>query len=74
MQDQLINLIANELSVIKENINLDTDIHDDLGADSLDVVELVMSIEDTFNVSVPEGEISHLRTVRDLLRFIENNQ
>lgn len=74
MLDRLINLIASELSVTKENISLDTNIHDDLGADSLDAVELIMSIEDTFHVSVPEQEANRLRTVRDLLRFLENSQ
>jgi len=73
MQEKLITLIANELSVAKDKIGLDTDIHDDLGADSLDAVELIMSIEDNFNVSVPENEANRLRTVRDLLKFLENN-
>ncbi len=74
MLDRLLTLIATELSVTKADISLDTNIHDDLGADSLDAVELIMSIEDTFQVSVPETEANSLRTVRDLLRFIESSQ
>ncbi len=72
MQEKLINLIANELNIPKENIHLESDIHDDLGADSLDAVELIMSIEDTFDITIPESEASRIKTVKDLLGFIEN--
>lgn len=74
MLDKLIALVANELSVPKEGITVATHIQDDLGADSLDAVELIMAIEDAFKISVPESEANNLKTVGDLLRFIEKNQ
>lgn len=74
MFEKLTDLIANELSVSKANITLETSLQDDLGADSLDAVELVMSIEDHFEVSIPEEIASNLKTVGDIMKFLENNQ
>lgn len=51
-----------------------TDIADDLGADSLDVVEVLMSIEDEFKVEIPDEEIENIKTIGDLVAYIENNQ
>ncbi|MDD3958439.1 MAG: acyl carrier protein [Candidatus Izemoplasmatales bacterium] len=72
MKEKLIALIASELSVSKEGITLETDLQDDLGADSLDAVELMMAVEDAFNVSIPDQETQGLRTVGDILRLVEN--
>jgi len=74
MLEQLYALIADELSVSKQNLTLETHIQDDLGADSLDALELIMSIENKFNVVVPEQEANKLSTIGDILRFIEANQ
>ena len=52
----------------------DTTIQDDLGADSLDVVDLLMTIEDEFEVEVPDTEIENLKTVGDLVKYIEDNK
>jgi len=73
MLEKLIDLIANELSVSKANITPETNILDDLGADSLDAVELIMSIEDSFEVSIPEEIASNIKTVRDIMNFLEKN-
>lgn len=51
-----------------------TNIADDLGADSLDVVEVLMSIEDEFKVEIPDEEIDNIKTIGDLVAYIENNQ
>lgn len=74
MFEKLITIIANELSVSKADIRLETNLQDDLGADSLDAVELLMSIEEAFQISIPDSEYNNLKTVGDLLRFIEKNQ
>ena len=60
--------------VEEEKIGPDTSIINDLGADSLDVVDLLMSIEDEFEVEVPDDEIENIKTVEDLVKYIENNQ
>lgn len=55
-------------------LNANTNIEDDLGADSLDVVEVLMSIEDEFKVEIPDEEIENIRTIGELATYIENNQ
>lgn len=74
MFEQLKSLIAYELSVPKESITPETDLQNDLGADSLDAIELIMSVENTFKITIPEAQANNLRTVGDLLRFIEKSQ
>ncbi|MDD3113635.1 MAG: acyl carrier protein [Candidatus Izemoplasmatales bacterium] len=74
MFEKLVSIIANELSVSKADIQMETHLQDDLGADSLDAVELLMSIEEAFNIAIPDSEYNNLKTVGDLLRFIEKNQ
>lgn len=74
MQEQLITLIADELSVPKEKVTLDADLQDDLGADSLDAIQLIMSIENAFDITIPDSEIDNLKKVSDLLRYIKDNQ
>ncbi|MBU0997771.1 MAG: acyl carrier protein [Firmicutes bacterium] len=73
MFEKLQDLIANELSVSKAAIKRETHLQDDLGADSLDAVELVMTIEEEFSVTIPEDVASNLRTVGDIMNFLENN-
>ena len=53
---------------------MESELIDDLGADSLDVVDLVMSIEDEFEVEVPDEAIENMRTVGDAVKFIEGNK
>lgn len=61
-------------SYIEENkVTADTDLQEDLGADSLDVVDLLMSIEDEFGVEVPDDEIENIKTVGSLVSYIEAN-
>ena len=72
MKEKLIALIASELSVWKEGIALETDLHDDLGADSLDAGELMMAVEDAFNVSIPDEDTQSLRTEGDIMPLVEN--
>lgn len=56
-----------------DKITVDTDLQEDLGADSLDVVDLLMSIEDEFEVEVPDEEIENIKTVGALVSYIEAN-
>ncbi len=73
MFEKLVDLIANELSVSKSAITRETHLQDDLGADSLDAVELVMSIEEEFECSIPEDVAANLKTVGDIMNYLENN-
>ncbi|HOI47250.1 MAG TPA: acyl carrier protein [Bacilli bacterium] len=72
MFEKLKELISKELSVDKEAITKETHIQNDLGADSLDAVELVMSIEDAFHISLPDDAAQNFRTVNDILVYLQN--
>ena len=63
--------LAEQFEVSPDTITLDTNLVDDLGADSLDVVELIMSIEDEFGVSISDEEAAHLVTVQRIVDYVE---
>lgn len=66
-------ILADQLEVEEDTITAETDIQDDLGADSLDVVDLIMSLEDEFEIEVPDEDIEKLRTVGALVSYIESH-
>ena len=66
-------ILAEQFEVEEDSLLNDTDLQDDLGADSLDVVDLLMSIEDEFDIEIPDEEIEHIRTVGELVNYIEAN-
>ena len=66
-------ILAEQFDVEQDKITVDTDLQEDLGADSLDVVDLLMSIEDEFEVEVPDEEIENIKTVGALVNYIEAN-
>ena len=74
MKEELIKIIAEELSVDEADVTMEANLQDDLGADSLDAIQLIMSIENEFDITIPETEIDNLKTVADLLKYIEDNK
>lgn len=69
------DLIADQLDVAdKDSITEGSSITDDLGADSLDVVDLVMALEDEFSIEIPEDEVENIKTVGDIIKYIEDKQ
>lgn len=66
--------LAEQFEVSPDTITLDTNLVDDLGADSLDVVELIMSIEDEFGVSISDEEAANLVTVQRIVDYVEKIQ
>lgn len=66
-------ILSDQLDVEEDDITTETDIQDDLGADSLDVVDMVMSIEDEFEIEVSDEDIENLRTVGALVSYIESH-
>lgn len=66
-------ILAEQFDVEEDSLKNETDLQDDLGADSLDVVDLLMSIEDEFEIEIPDEEIENIRTVGDLVNYIEAN-
>jgi len=70
-QDKVKQIIADQLGVKKEEVVESAKFVDDLGADSLDTVELVMALEEEFGVEIPDEDAEKLATVGDALRYIE---
>ena len=66
-------IIVQQLEVDAEKVTMDASFVDDLGADSLDVVELVMAFEDEFGVEIPEEEEQKIATVKDAVTFLQEN-
>lgn len=66
-------ILAEQFDVEEDTITMETSVAEDLGADSLDVVDLLMSIEDEFEIEIPDTEIENMKTVGDLLKYIEAN-
>ena len=69
--EEMREVIAEELEVSKEEISRESQIVDDLGADSLDVVELIMRMEEKFSVEIPDEDAEKMQTVGDVLAFLE---
>ena len=70
--DKVKEIIAKQLNKPVEEIAGDKEIVKDLGADSLDVVEMVMNLEDEFSITVPEDEAVNIKTVDDIVKIIDN--
>ncbi len=66
-------ILAEQFDVEEDSITTETNIQEDLGADSLDVVDLIMSLEDEFDFEVPENEVENIKTVGALVQFVEDN-
>ena len=71
--DKIKTILAEQLDVDADTLTMETDIAKDLNADSLDVVEILMSIEDECSVEIPDEEIENIKTIGDLVEYIENN-
>ena len=64
--------VVEQLSVAPDAVKLESKIIEDLGADSLDVVELVMALEEKFEVEIPDSDAEKLITINDVVTYIEN--
>ena len=73
IQTKVVELVSKQLGVAKDKINKDSSFVNDLGADSLDTVELVMEIEEAFNLSIPDEAAEKIQTVGDAMKYIEQN-
>jgi acyl carrier protein len=65
-------ILCEQLDLEESAVTMDSNIAEDLGADSLDVVDLIMSIEDEFAIEVPDDQIENIKTVGDVVNYIEN--
>ena len=73
VEERVIDIVAEQLGVEKDKINRDTSFVNDLGADSLDTVELVMELEEEFDINIPDDAAEKIQTVGQAVEFIEAN-
>ena len=74
MLDKVREIIVEQLGVEPDQVKPESNFVDDLGADSLDTVELIMSFEEEFGVEIPDTEAEKIRTVQDVINYIEANK
>lgn len=72
--DKIKEIIAEQLSVEEDSISMDTNLMKDLEADSLDAVEIIMGIEEEFDIEIPDEEAENFQTVADLVNYVEDNK
>nr|WP_276568446.1 acyl carrier protein [Acetivibrio saccincola] len=71
--DKVKKIIMEQLGVEGDEITLESSFIDDLGADSLDIVELIMALEEEFDLEIPDSEAEKISTVGDVIEYIKNN-
>ena len=72
--DKLKELVVDQLGVEEDEVTMEASMQDDLGADSLDLVDLVMSVEEEFGVKVADEDLENIKPVGDIVNYIEANQ
>lgn len=72
MLEKMSEMIAEQLNCDAAEINVDTSFKDDLGADSLDLFELVMALEDEYSVEIPAEDLQNLATVGDVMKYLKD--
>ena len=74
VQDRVIEIVAEQLGVDREKVSPETSFVNDLGADSLDTVELVMELEEEFDINIPDDAAEKIQTVGQAVQYIESLQ
>ena len=74
MLDKIKEIVVDQLGVDGDQVTLAANFVDDLGADSLDTVELIMAFEEEFGVEVPDTEAEKIKTVQDVVNYIESQK
>lgn len=70
--DEIKEILVDQLAVNENDIEMSSNLVDDLGADSLDAIDIVMSIEDRYEIEVPDEVVEKIETVEDIVNFIES--
>ena len=71
--EKIKDILAENLDLDPNTIEMTSDLATDLGADSLDAIDIVMSLEDQYGIEVPDSAIENMKTVEDIVNFIENS-
>ncbi len=72
LEEKVIGIIMEQLDVTREECVPEASFIDDLGADSLDLVELIMEMEETFAIQIADNELQQIRTIKDVLDYLRN--
>jgi acyl carrier protein len=72
LEEKVINIIVEQLDVTKEQCVLEASFIDDLGADSLDIVELLMEMEEAFGIEIADEELEKISTIKDVVDFLKS--
>ena len=72
MFEKIREIIAEQLSCSEDEVKMETSFKDDLGADSLDLFELVMALEEEYEVEIPQDDLTTLNTVEDVVNFLKD--
>ena len=73
MKDRLIEIIAQSMGIDEMDIKMESNFINDLGADSLDTVELILELEDEFGIDIPDEKAEDMHTVADVYNYLDNN-
>lgn len=73
MFEKVQNIIAEQLGISKDHVTMDASMIEDLGADSLDMVELIMAFSDEFDIDIPDDAAEGIVTVGDVVEYLKNN-
>ena len=74
VEERVIEIVCENLGVNREQVSRQTSFHEDIGADSLDIVELVMELEEEFEITIPEEHADKIKTVGEAIDYIEREQ
>ena len=74
MLDKIKSIVVEQLGVDEDQVTEDASFIDDLGADSLDTVELIMAFEEEFDIEIPDEDAQKIKTVKDVIEYIESKQ
>lgn len=72
MYEEVRTILARQLRIAPERVTLDAQIKKDLGADSVDILQLLMRLEDDYGIVIPDQELAKFETVRDVVTFLDN--
>ena len=74
VEERVIDIVCENLGVSREQVNRNTSFQDDIGADSLDIVELIMELEEEFEITIPDDQAEKIKTVGEAIDYIEREQ
>ena len=72
--DKVRDIVVDQLGVEADEVNIDSTFIDDLGADSLDIVDLIMAFEEEFGIEIPDEAAEKIKTVQDVVSYIDQNK